>query len=187
VVCAKKEVRYIAKLHTTGTAVNARRPASQTFQPRGSFVTSPITVRAIAPDDRDQWELLWSGYNTFYKRIVPADVTQTTWSRFFDSYEPMHALVAERDGQVLGLVHYLFHRNTSMIGPACYLQDLFTRDDARRHGVGRALIEGVYERAKAAASPRVYWHTQETNDVARRLYDKVAENSGFIQYRRVID
>lgn len=141
-------------------------------------------IRSALPADFEQWLPLWEGYNAFYKRRVPAEVTRITWSRFFDAYEPMHALVAEQDGRLLGLVHYLFHRNTAMLAPVCYLQDLFTVAGSRGQGVGRALIEAVYERAQAAGSPRVYWMTQEDNATARRLYDQVAENSGFIQYRR---
>src|SRR5262249_26693572 len=115
---------------------------------------------------------------------VAPEVTQMTWSRFFDAYEPVHAIVAERGGELLGLVHYLFHRNTAMIAPTCYLQDLFTRPAERGLGIGRALIEAVYDPAQAAGSPRVYWHTHETNQTARVLYDKVAVLSGFIQYRK---
>ncbi len=142
------------------------------------------TIRSAVPADFEQWLPLWEGYNTFYERSVPAEVTRMTWSRFFDAYEPMHAIVAERDGSLLGLVHYLFHRNTAMLGPTCYLQDLFTVATTRGQGIGRALIEAVYERAQAAGSSRVYWMTQESNATARRLYDQVAEYSGFIQYRR---
>lgn len=141
-------------------------------------------IRSAVPADFEQWLPLWEGYNTFYKRTVPLEVTRMTWSRFFDAYEPMHAIVAERDGKLLGLVHYLFHRNTAMLGPTCYLQDLFTAAETRGQGIGRALIEAVYERAQAAGSPRVYWMTQESNTTARTLYDKVAEYSDFIQYRR---
>jgi GNAT superfamily N-acetyltransferase len=142
------------------------------------------TIRSAVPADFAQWLPLWECYNTFYERTVPAEVTRMTWSRFFDAYEPMHAVVAERDGKLLGLVHYLFHRNTAMLGPTCYLQDLFTVATTRGQGIGRALIEAVYERAQAAGSPRVYWMTQESNATARKLYDQVAEYSGFIQYRR---
>src|SRR6185295_13034895 len=109
---------------------------------------SPI-VRSVAPADFAQWEPLWQGYNRFYKREVPDEITRMTWSRFFDAYEPVHALVAEKDGKLLGLVHYLFHRNTTMLGPTCYLQDLFTAEAARGKGVGRALIEAVYDKARA--------------------------------------
>ena len=105
------------------------------------------TIRPVAQRDRSEWEPLWEGYNRFYERKLPADITDTTWSRFFDPAEPVHALVAERDGELLGLAHYLFHRSTIMIAPTCYLQDLFTAEEARGQGIGRALIEAVYERA----------------------------------------
>lgn len=144
----------------------------------------PQIIRSAVPADFERWLPLWEGYNTFYQRKVPLEVTRMTWSRFFDVYEPMHVVVAERGGELLGLVHYLFHRNTAMLAPTCYLQDLFTMAETRGQGIGRALIEAVYDRAQAAGSPRVYWMTQESNATARRLYDKVAERSGFIQYRR---
>ena len=125
-----------------------------------------LIVRPVAPTDLVQWEALWEGYNTFYERTVPPDITRVTWSRFFDASEPVYALVAEKDGRLLGLVHYLFHRSTTLIGPTCYLQDLFTTEAARGQGVGRALIESVYERARTAGSLRVYWQTHETNVTA---------------------
>jgi GNAT superfamily N-acetyltransferase len=109
-----------------------------------------------------------------------------TWARFFDAYEPVHALVAERGGNLLGLTHYLFHRSTTLIEPTCYLQDLFTNEAARGKGVGRALIAGVYEQARRAGSSRVYWQTHETNQTAMLLYDKVAERSGFVIYRKLL-
>ena len=150
----------------------------------------PLTVRPVTRADYDKWLPLWEGYNAFYKRVgptaVPLEVTNMTWQRFFDGYEPMHALVAETDGRLVGLVHYLFHRNTTMLGPVCYLQDLFTDASQRGKGVGKALIEAVYEKAKAAGSPRVYWHTHETNKTAMRLYDYVATHSGFVVYRKDI-
>ena len=149
-------------------------------------MTSP-TIRPVRRSDRAQWQPLWEGYNTFYERVAAPEVTETTWRRFFDAYEPVHAFVAERDGgELVGLVHYLFHRNTFMVGPVTYLQDLFTSGEARGQGVGRALILAVYAEAERAGSPRVYWHTHESNAQARILYDKVAERSGFIQYRKAV-
>lgn len=145
-----------------------------------------LVVRPLTAADRAQWEPLWAGYNTFYERQLPAAVTAMSWARFFDAYEPMHALVAERDGHLLGLVHYLFHRSTSAIPPTCYLQDLFTAESARGQGIGRALIEAVYERARVAGCSRVYWQTHETNRTAMKLYDQVAERSGFVVYRKVL-
>jgi GNAT superfamily N-acetyltransferase len=147
-----------------------------------------VTVRAAVSPDYEQWLPLWEGYNAFYKRVgptaLPIEITRTTWSRFFDRYEPVHCLVAEHGGRLVGLAHYIFHRSTTMIGPTCYLQDLFTCAEARGQGVGRALISAVYERATAASIARVYWQTHETNATARRLYDSIAERSGFIVYRK---
>jgi len=145
-----------------------------------------IAVRPVAPSDYDAWKPLWDGYNAFYGRerdtALPPEVTQTTWQRFFDRSEPVHALVAERDGALCGLVHYLFHRSTTRIEPVCYLQDLFTAHAARGQGVGRALIQAVYAQARAAGAKRVYWQTHTTNAAGRSLYDKVAQHLGFIVY-----
>jgi GNAT superfamily N-acetyltransferase len=147
-------------------------------------------IREIVRPDYEQWLPLWLGYNAFYERAgptaLPAAITATTWERFFDPKEPVHALVAELRGRLVGLVHYIFHRSTIMLAPTCYLQDLFTSDEQRGRGVGRALIEGVYERAREAGSTRVYWLTHESNLMARRLYDSIAERSGFIVYRMTI-
>lgn len=153
-------------------------------------MSTPLIVRALVQEDFPRWKPLWDGYNTFYGRhgdiALPAEVTQMTWQRFFDAYEPMHALVAESDGELLGLVHFLYHRSTTLIAPVCYLQDLFTVPVGRGKGVGRALINAVYDRAAAAGSPRVYWQTHETNTVAMTLYDKVADKSGFLVYRKAL-
>jgi GNAT superfamily N-acetyltransferase len=149
-----------------------------------------LRIRPVVRADHGQWLPLWDGYNAFYGRtgetaLDPA-ITAMTWERFFDAYEPVHALVAERDGRLLGLTHYLFHRSTTAIAPLCYLQDLFTTTEARGRGVGRALIEAVHDAARAAGSPRVYWQTHETNATAMKLYDQVAEKSGFLVYRKIV-
>lgn len=147
-----------------------------------------VVVRNLREADWERWLPLWEGYNAFYERVGPTalseTVTRTTWARFFDPAEPVHALVAETDGALVGLVHYLFHRTTTSIAPTCYLNDLFTTPQTRGTGVGRALIEAVYERARQAGSARVYWLTHETNTTAMQLYDKLAEKSGFIVYRK---
>jgi Acetyltransferases len=149
-----------------------------------------LDVRFVRPSDFDGWLPLWDGYNAFYGRSGPTAldpaVTRTTWARFFDPYEPVHGLVAEREGRIVGLAHYLLHRSTSAIEPRLYLQDLFTAADARGGGIGRALIDAVCDRAREMAIARIYWNTHETNAVARRLYDKVAENSGFLMYRKEV-
>ena len=151
-------------------------------------MSGELIIRAVTRGDYDQWLPLWDGYNAFYGRSGPTalapEITAMTWQRFFDAYEPVHALVAENGGRLVGLTHYLFHRSTTAIAPLCYLQDLFTSEAARGKGVGRALINSVYDAARRAGSPRVYWQTHETNLVAQDLYNKVAERSGFIVYRK---
>lgn len=153
-------------------------------------MNTTVTIRPVRRDDFAAWLPLWNGYNAFYGRSGPTalaeDITHTTWQRFFDDGEPVHALVAERDGQLIGLTHYLYHRSTSAIGPSCYLQDLYTSEAARGQGVGRGLIEGVYQRAREAGATRVYWQTHETNATAMKLYDGVAERSGFLVYRKMM-
>jgi GNAT superfamily N-acetyltransferase len=145
-----------------------------------------LEIRPFTAADRNAWEPLWQGYLTFYKSSLPAEVIDTTWRRLNDPAEPMHGLAAVLDGRIVGIVHYLYHRSTWTTGDYCYLQDLFTSEEARGRGVGRALIEAVYERAKAAGASRVYWLTHETNTAAQVLYDKVAVRSGFIQYRHML-
>ena len=148
-----------------------------------------LIVRLVSRQDYDRWLPLWDGYNTFYGRsgatALAPEITAMTWARFFDAYEPVHALVAERDGELLGLVHYLLHRSTTAIEPTIYLQDLFTSQAARGKGVGRALINGVYEQARLRGVPRVYWFTFNTNHTAMQLYDKVADKTGIVVYRKV--
>lgn len=151
-------------------------------------MTGKIVVRDVQQRDFAEWKPLWDGYNAFYgregKTALPDEITNLTWSRFFDGYEPIRALVAERDAKLVGLVHYLFHRSSTGLRSNCYLQDLFTVESARGQGIGRALIEEVYRRAAQAGSGRVYWQTHETNATAMKLYDKLAEKSGFIVYRK---
>ncbi|NQE51361.1 GNAT family N-acetyltransferase [Herbaspirillum rubrisubalbicans] len=149
---------------------------------------SALHIRSAQQDDYPQWKILWDDYNAFYGRsgatALPLQITHATWARIHDASEPVHALVAESEGKLLGLAHYLYHRNTILIGPTCYLQDLFTTEAARGRGVARALIEQLYRRAADEGAERVYWHTHHSNATARRLYDTLAIDSGFIVYRK---
>ncbi|AZP14158.1 GNAT family N-acetyltransferase [Undibacterium parvum] len=146
-----------------------------------------LQVRAVCQDDYPEWKILWDGYNAFYGRhgetALAPELTQMAWSRFFENNEPVHALVAVEAGQIVGLAHYLFHRNIRKFAPDCYLQDLFTAETARGKGVGRALILAVAQQATQAGSD-LYWHTHLENTRARALYDQVARHSGFIVYSK---
>lgn len=150
------------------------------------MIRDRFQIRPVRRADYEGWLPLWDGYNAFYGRSgatsLPAQITRATWERFFDAAEPVHALVAEEDGNVVALVHYLYHRSTTRLHDVCYLQDLFTASSLRGLGIGRRLIEAVYEAARAAGCSRVYWQTQVTNQPGRALYDQVAEYRGFIVY-----
>ena len=145
-----------------------------------------LNIRSITRQDYADWRPLWDGYNAFYGRSGPTalaeQITAATWDRFFSASEPVHALVAEDEGRVVGIAHYLFHRSTTRLHDVCYLQDLFTSQQYRGRGVGRLLIQAVYAAASAAQSSRVYWTTQITNEAGRALYEKVAKHAGFIVY-----
>ena len=144
-----------------------------------------LDIRPLRPDEHSAWEPLWQGYLAFYKTSVKPEVTETTWARLHDPAEPMYVLGAFLEGRLVGITHYILHRSTWSTGPYCYLQDLFTTETSRGKGAGRALIEAVDARAREAGASRVYWLTHESNEGARKLYDKVADRPGFIQYRRV--
>jgi len=144
-----------------------------------------ISIRPVSLEDRADWERLWTGYLEFYKTSVPRATYDMTWARLNDPNEPVHIIGAYVDGKLTGIVHYLFHRSCWTPGDYCYLQDLFVAEEARKLGLGRALIEAVEQKARAAGASRVYWLTHESNTTARALYDKLADNLGFIQYRKV--
>ncbi len=157
-----------------------------------------ISIRPIQPSDFAAWKPLWDGYNAFYGRegatALPDQITQATWQRFFDSSEPVHALVATTQDassegtagsegeQLVGLVHYLFHRSTTRLHDVCYLQDLNALPEHRGQRIAADLIAAVYAAAAQRGSSRVYWTTQTTNTSGRALYDKLAKHAGFIVY-----
>jgi GNAT superfamily N-acetyltransferase len=144
-----------------------------------------IVIRPVGANERAAWEPLWKGYLDFYRASVPKEVYDATWARLHDPREPMHLLGGYVDGRLLGIVHYIYHRSCWTVGDYCYLQDLFVAEQARGHGLGRALIEAVYDEARAAGASRVHWLTMEDNATARALYDTLADRSGFIQYRKL--
>jgi len=145
-----------------------------------------VTIRPIEPGDRAEWERLWTDYLAFYETSVRQDIRDTAFARLTGSDpQDFHGLLALVGDRPVGLVHYLFHRHGWKVENVCYLQDLYADPEVRGTGVGRALIEAVYDRADAAGAPSVYWLTQEGNATARRLYDRIAANTGFIKYQRV--
>lgn len=144
-----------------------------------------LTIRPIAPTDRAEWARLWTGYLEFYKSSAPPEVYETTFKRLNDpAVTHQNALVAELDGKLIGLVHYIYHAHNWRIEDVCYLQDLYVDPEVRGTGAGRKLIEAVYKAADQNGTPSVYWMTQDFNHNARLLYDRIATLTPFIKYQR---
>lgn len=145
----------------------------------------PPVIRPLRPSDEAEWRRLWTGYLDYYESSVSDEVYATTFARLCgeDPTQPF-GLIAELEGQPVGLVHYLFHAHCWRIERVCYLQDLYADPTVRGTGIGRALIEAVYRVADEAGAADVYWTTQHFNEVGRRLYDRVGELTPFIKYQR---
>lgn len=144
-----------------------------------------VTVRSFDESDRAVWDPLWQGYLAFYEVTLEAAVTEATWRRLIDPAKDMHGLGAfDAAGAMTGFVHYLYHPVTWSVAPRCYLEDLYVTGAARGTGAGRALIEAVYAAADARGADQVYWLTQEDNETARRLYDRIARLTPFVKYQR---
>lgn len=145
-----------------------------------------VALSPLAPEDHDDWKRLWTAYLVFYETSVSAEVYETTWRRLLgDDPQDFTGVIARRaDGTALGIVHYLFHRHCWRVENVAYLQDLYVDEAARGLGVGRKLIEHVYAAADDAGCPTVYWLTQDFNETARRLYDRIGVLTPFIKYNR---
>lgn len=139
-------------------------------------------IRAALPSDEPVWRELWRGYCDFYEADLPAEVTNRTWKRILDPDSAVMCIVAEVEGEVAGFAHCVVHENTWETQPVCYLEDLYVAPHARRHGLGRALIEWLRNAMRAEGWARVYWMTREDNAAARRLYDQFALADGFVRY-----
>ncbi|WP_299154200.1 GNAT family N-acetyltransferase [uncultured Tateyamaria sp.] len=146
-----------------------------------------IHMRSINSDDRKQWEELWAAYNAFYGRegetALSATVISITWERLLNPKEPVFGLVAEKSDALIGLAHFVFHRNLIQTSDTCYMQDLFTAPDARGSGVAQRLIKKIGETCRKHGVSDIYWHTHSDNVDARRLYDRIATNTDFLVYR----
>jgi GNAT superfamily N-acetyltransferase len=143
-----------------------------------------MIVRPLVAADKQAWLPLWAGYLAFYKTALAPEVTETAFARLTGGDAAMFGLVAETDGSIVGIAHAIAHPSTWAKGAYVYLNDLFVAPQARGTGAGRALIEALYARADAMGAERVYWLTHETNTTARKLYDSLAANDGFVEYRR---
>lgn len=143
-----------------------------------------MIIRAIRPDDRENWQPLWQGYLDFYRAVLSPEVTERTWAALIDGDSAVYGLLAEQDGQLIGFAHLIMHPTTWASSPSCYLEDLYITRSFRGRGVGRQLIEAVYRYADESGAAKVYWLTQEYNAAARSLYDTLAHRTSFVVYQR---
>ena len=142
-----------------------------------------ISVRPLKAEDKSRWLELWQGYLTFYETSLSSEQTELTWNRLMDSNYGVFGLMAEKDGAMVGITHFMFRPSTWAPKDYCYLEDLFVDPMVRGSGAGRALISRVIELAKEHGAGRVYWTTKENNAQARILYDSFIKVSEFVQYR----
>jgi GNAT superfamily N-acetyltransferase len=146
----------------------------------------PITIRPLELRDADEWNILWAGYLEFYEAEITKEQTHLTWQRLNEPSFDMHGLVAELDGEVVGIAHYSFTYSTWTKAPHLYLEDLFVDPEHRGNGIGKELILALEEPAKARGSEKIYWETHKDNKVARSLYEGIAELSEFLTYSREV-
>ena len=149
-------------------------------------MTQPLQIKPATAADRDAWMPLWQAYLTFYNTELGDDVSESTWQRFMDPSEPTHLALAWQGDKAVGMVQTVIHRSNWSVGNSCYLQDLYVSPQVRGTGVGRQLIEHVYAQARALDCAKVHWLTQVTNATAIRLYERIADRPGFIQFRKVL-
>ncbi|MBJ8442341.1 GNAT family N-acetyltransferase [Acinetobacter bereziniae] len=142
-----------------------------------------IQIVPVTQVDYTQWLAYWLAYQEFYQVSLSSAVTQTTWQRFFSDAEPVYCAVAKHGDTVFGFVHYVIHRSTWAEQDYCYLEDLYVSPKSRGQQIGKHLIEYVKQQAQKSRCARLYWHTQQSNHTAQKLYDWVAEKPGVIEYR----
>lgn len=144
-----------------------------------------MTIRELRREDHDGWVELWSGYLSFYRQELSAQVTRTTFERLCDQRDGMFALLAlDAQARPIGFAHATVHPSTWALGGYCYLEDLFVAPAARGGDVARGLIEATARVARERGVERMYWHTQQFNGAARSLYDKVGRLTSMIVYER---
>lgn len=145
------------------------------------------SVRGIIAGDYEDWLPLFEDYLAFYQTSRPREVLETVFARMVSGREhEFRGLCAVREGDIVGITHFVGHRKMWDVADTLYLQDLYVVAEHRCSGVARALIEAVYTIAATEGASSVYWLTQENNHTAQALYDRLATKTDFIKYNHQI-
>jgi GNAT superfamily N-acetyltransferase len=143
-------------------------------------------IRTPLFSEKNQWLPLWRGYIEFYEVTLSEEITKLSWERFHNAKEPVHILAAYENGEMAGFSTFVFHRSTWAKNYHCYLEDLFIAEKFRRKGMAKQLIMAVGDAARHGGADRLYWNTRKGNKVAIAVYEKLAVQSDFLQYRMSI-
>jgi len=136
-----------------------------------------VKIRPIENRDFPDWLPLWDGNNLGTRDEA---VTSETWARLCDPEFPVHGLVAEKDGKLAGLVHYIEHPTTGSLKNICYMQDVYVDPDCRQKGIAKKLIEELATIGQKQKNwTRIYWMAEESNIAAQKLYDQIGVKLNF--------
>lgn len=142
-----------------------------------------MTIRQLKHSDYSSWLALWAEYvASFDRHTVSDEITKSTWERLVS--KDVNGLLVLDDQNAIGFAHFAYQPSTFMKEQICYVHDLAVTKSHRGRGIAQELFEAVFAEAAAAGMSRVYWHVNESNAQARRLYDRVASATGAIVYAR---
>ncbi|MEM7520438.1 MAG: GNAT family N-acetyltransferase [Pseudomonadota bacterium] len=142
-----------------------------------------VTVRAVQPDDRAEWDLLYQGYARFYNVEQTAQMRDTVWGWLMDPAHSSNGFVAQdARASLIGLTHYRPFVSCLKAVTNCFLDDLFVDPGARGSGAAQALIGAVEDVARQNGWPVVRWITADDNYRGRGVYDKLATRTMWITY-----
>jgi len=135
-----------------------------------------MKIRNVQAEDFPAWLTLWNANNLGQKNEA---VTTQTWTRLNDETSPVHALVVEDKGALVGLLQYVLHPTTGSIEDICYMQDVFVVPDHRGKGIARKMIRELERIGNAEKWARIYWLAEASNDAAQALYKSLGQRLDF--------
>ncbi len=139
-------------------------------------------IRDLVQFDRQNWEKLYIGYAEFYKVTMNNEILDTVWSWLHDKKHVVNGLSYEMEGKIVGIAHYRTMPRPLKGKYIGFLDDLFVDPNFRGKKIGQKLIIALKDLAKSNDWQVIRWITHSSNDTAKKLYDKLANNTGFDLY-----